>query len=493
LRASAGRNLLGLLVAAAAGLVPAEAAAHQQLLRAEPAAGTAVLASPAELRLTFREAAELALTRIELIGPGGEAVPLGRPRAASGSAAVVLVPVHGVLAAGAYTVRWSTSSRDGHPVRGEYGFEVSPDTAGSVPVGGEPGAGATAPGREAPPAAHHPHHGAVDDGFRADSPGYVAVRWANFASLLGVVGSVSFALLVLGTLRRRGNLEERALIPEARARAATVGLAFAALLVPATLGRLYAQSLAMHGADHVLDAERIGTLLSRTVWGWGWILQGAATLVCVAGFALARRGVRGGWPLAALGALALAVTPALSGHAAVMPGWTGALAITADALHVLGAGGWLGALLVLLVAGLPAAARLGPARRGAGTAALVRAFSPAALLFASLLVLTGIVAIVLHTDSLEALLGSRYGTLLIVKLAIFLLVFATGAYNFLRVQPALGDDLSTGRLRRSAGLELAVAAAVLLVTAVLVATARPLDGEAGEATAAAPPALLALP
>jgi putative copper export protein len=80
---------------------------------------------------------------------------------------------------------------------------------------------------------------------------------------------------------------------------------------------------------------------------------------------------------------------------------------------------------------------------------------------------------VVHVGSFDALIGSRYGTLLLIKLSIFALVFGTGAYNFLRVAPMLGDDAGTQRLRRSASFEVAVGAAVLLVTAVLVATARP--------------------
>jgi hypothetical protein len=55
---------------------------------------------------------------------------------------------------------------------------------------------------------------------------------------------------------------------------------------------------------------------------------------------------------------------------------------------------------------------------------------------------------------------------------IFLLVLAAGAYNFRGVLPALGTDDATRHLRRSAGLELSIGAVVLLVTAVLVATAR---------------------
>lgn len=176
------------------------------------------------------------------------------------------------------------------------------------------------------------------------------------------------------------------------------------------------------------------------------------------------------WLLAGVGALALAFAPALSGHAAAVPR-LGPLAILADALHVLAAGGWIGGLLVLVAAGIPAAMRLERDERGPAVAALVNAFSPTALAFAGTLMLTGLFAAWLHMGSVPALWESGYGRTLLVKLGVLSGVFATGAYNWLKVRPALGDELGATRLRRSARVEIAIGALVLLVTAVLVATA----------------------
>jgi putative copper export protein/methionine-rich copper-binding protein CopC len=467
------------LVLLLAALLPLPAAAHQRLLGTEPARESVVSEAPRSLRLVFYEPVDLTFTRIELIGPTGESVRLGPMSTAPDSVSVLLVPIEGHLRAGAYSVRWATASRDGHPVRSEYGFSIAEGAAGlhaeAASPGGELAGGVTAPGQRHPPAEHHPAPGSPGATFQADSPGYVLVRWATYLALLGVIGAAAFSLLVLNAVGRRGGPDEHQLIPQARRRAALAGLAFTGLLVLALLARLYAQSLAMHGSEQALDGERVVTLLRQTLWGWGWILQAAGALLVGIGFLLARRGSSAGWGIAGLAAVLLAISPALSGHAATMTGVLGTLAVIADALHVLAAGGWLGTLLILLLAGLPAAYAMGPARRGPATAALVRAFSPVALMFAGLLILTGVFATVVHSSSLAALLSSRYGTLLFIKLGIFLLVFGTGAYNFLRVKPALGNDSGTVRLRRSAGVELALAAAILLVTSVLVATARPFD------------------
>jgi len=472
-RGAAALLLTGLLLA-----LPTVALAHQRLLSTEPARDGVATTVPRELRLSFYEPVELAFTSIALVGPDGAGVELGTPRLAADSATVLIVPVRGIMQAGEYTVQWATASRDGHPVRDAFTFTVAADAAGlpqePAPVGGEHGAGVRAPGQPQAPAAHHLP--VATDSYSAESPTYVLVRWANYIALMGVIGAVAFRALVLTTLRRRRVAGHESFMDFAARRAGQVGACFAGLILVAGLGRLYAQSLAMHGAEHVLSMDRLLLMLQRTVWGWGWLLQMAAGLLALLAFTLAaRRDAAWIWSTAALAALLLAVTPALSGHAAAMAGTAGTVAIVMDTLHVLAAGGWLGTLLLVLLAGVPAAMRPGNDARGDDVAHLVRAFSPAAMLFAALLVATGLVAVYLHSGSLAALLGSQYGTLLLIKLGVFGLVLGAGAWNYLKVQPALGPDGATNRLRRSAGLELGAAALVLLVTAMLVATARPYE------------------
>jgi copper transport protein len=458
-------------------LVPTLAWAHQRLVGTSPAGGGTEATAPRELRLRFYEPVQLSFTRLDLIGPQGAPVALGTPQVPADSATILMVPITGPLQAGEYLVQWSTASRDGHPVRGEYRFTIAegaPGLAAPEPApAGEFGAVA-APGQPDPPAAHHVRAGGPG-AFQADAAAYVAIRWLNFIAILGFIGAVAFRLLVLRRAARRYSAP--AVVADTVRCAGTAGLLFAVLAVLVAGGRLYAQSVAMHGAADALDVERVTAMLARTVWGWGWQLQVAAAALGVPLFAAARRDSAGAWAGAAVAALALALTPALSGHAAAMSGGLGALAIATDLLHVLGAGSWVGTLLLVMVAGIPAALRAEPGRRGDDVATLVRAFSPVALMAAGLLVLSGVTAVFIHSSSLAALLESRYGTVLLLKLAVFAGVFGTGAWNYLRVRPALPSDTATRHLRSSAAAELALAAVVLLLTAVLVATARPYEDD----------------
>ena len=99
----------------------------------------------------------------------------------------------------------------------------------------------------------------------------------------------------------------------------------------------------------------------------------------------------------------------------------------------------------------------------------MNAFSPTALAFAGVTATTGVFAAWLHLERVSALWETAYGRTLLIKLAVLSIVAATGAYNWLRVRPALGDLEGATRVRRSAMVELGVGLLVLAVTAVLVA------------------------
>lgn len=461
------RFLLPAALLALAAL-PAPALAHLRLRSSVPADRARLSAVPRQIRLAFTQPVELAFTRIEFLGSDRRTIPLAPLSAVPDSPSVVVARIQGPLvAAGTYTVRWQTAGPDGHPISGRIVFFIEPGAAGLVvrePLG---------PGR--PLVDHHPAAAAPEGpAFDAGSPLYAAIRWLTFAGLLGIVGAAAFRLLVLGLLERERIPFAEPLIAPAAGRAACLALAMAGILVIAALLRLYAQSYALHGAKLALDPERLRATLTRTTWGLGCIVQAVASLVTLAGTLVARRRHALGWGIVALAALALAFTPAFSGHAATASRFP-TLAILADGLHVIGAGGWLGSLLVVIAVGLPVASRLPHTDRGPAIAALVNAFSPTALFFAGIVVATGTFAAWLHMGALSAFWTTAYGRTLLLKLAVLSLVFGTGAYNWLRVKPLLGSEESARRLRRSALFEVAVGAAVLAVTAVLVATPPPME------------------
>ena len=450
-------------------LLPLPAVAHQQLLSASPQEGASLSRVPGEIRLTFNQDVDVVLAGLRLVGPSGE-VPLAALEVPADAPRVLLARISGPLAAGTYSVEWLVTGDDGHPVRGEYRFVIEPgaegiaaDSMDAAAAGVDPGP--PAPGAEAPPASHHAavHVG----GFDAGSPLYAAVRWLTFAGIVVATGAVAFTLLLIPGIARRGGTSPAAAVERAMARAAAIGLLAGVVLTVALVLRLLAQSAALHGTGAVAG-PMLAAMLTRTFWGWGWILQAVATALLLAGLWRGWKGGRWGWQLAAAAVVALAFTPALSGHAVA----TSALAVVSDGLHVLSAGGWLGTLLLMVVAGLPLLAGTAE-RRTEEVASLLGAFSPLALTFAAILTLTGVHAAWLHLPQLSDLWSSAYGQTLLLKLAALAAVFGTGAYNWLRAKPALEKGHDVRPLRRSATAELIMGAVVLAVTAALVATPPP--------------------
>lgn len=144
----------------------------------------------------------------------------------------------------------------------------------------------------------------------------------------------------------------------------------------------------------------------------------------------------------------------------------------ADLLHVLAAGAWLGAM-VMLLGSLTLIQRDAAASSPSLAFTIVSSYSPMALGAASLILATGLVASWLHLGTVAALWQSRYGVTLLVKMTVVAAMAATGARNWKREGPALAQSGDAGPIRRSVRTEVLLGLLVLLVTAALVLTAEP--------------------
>lgn len=459
---------------------PVALLAHARLTKSAPSSGARLAGPPTAVTLWFSEAPELAFTRLTLLGPDSVQVALGEVQRVSNEPLAVSAVVRSTLAPGEYTIVWQTAAADGHPTRGRFSFVVLPSSGPTAPANPSPTLGSHRQTVQRG-AQRAPTEDTAGGELGAESPAYVAVRWVSFAALLALIGLMSFRWFVMPRAVRIAARHQRG--PALRAasgvlvgRGARAGAIAASALLAATVARLFVQTIAMHGS---VDLATMRQMVTQTHWGSAWLVQAATTVVALIALIAVRRTVadtgrdsRAAWTVATAAVLILAFTPALGGHAAAAPRLT-ALAIAADGLHVLGAGGWLGALLVTLTVGIPVVLAAESPDRGGVVADLVNAFSPTALAFATVVVFTGLFAAWLHLGSFAALWGSSYGRTLLLKLGVLIPVLGTGAYNWLRVRPALGKVAAASRVRRSAAVELAVGGLVLLVTAVLVAVQPP--------------------
>jgi methionine-rich copper-binding protein CopC len=94
--------------------------AHMKLEKSEPAEGATVTTPPASVQLFFNEAPDLAVSKLELVGPTDKAKLVGTH--AMGKS--LMATVQGEVADGPYTVRWQGAGDDGHVQKGELKFTV---------------------------------------------------------------------------------------------------------------------------------------------------------------------------------------------------------------------------------------------------------------------------------------------------------------------------------------------------------------------------------
>lgn len=279
----------------------------------------------------------------------------------------------------------------------------------------------------------------------------IAIRALAFALSLLAIG----AAMTLFVLRRSALSAERHRV--LRQRSGAIATWCFALLVPIALARLYVQLDGMRFPGEPLT-QSLRPLLEATEWGKAWVAQMCAAL---AGLLAARRVPA----VAALAAVCAGISLSFSGHAAaVEPSRIAAL--VADTVHVLGAGAWLGTLAII-------AALWSHTADTVERQQIVRAFSPIALTMATALVLTGVALSLIHVP-LDAFFTSRYGRILLLKVALVAGVIASGWLNWKRNTAAIAAD-DGAAIRTGMRRELAFAAAVVLVTAVLTGTAPPVD------------------
>ncbi|HEY0530186.1 MAG TPA: copper resistance protein CopC [Actinoplanes sp.] len=373
-RRHVGAILLAVLAGALGALAgpAAPASAHAYLTTSSPADGTVLAQAPDLIVLSFTEQVELTATRVELVDGNGRrytptSLTMRRPGGEGAdteapSDVVVGLPV---LPANVYHLTWRTlSSDDLHTTSGNLVFGVQ-RTVG--PAAGPPGPAGPAPLE-------------------------TILRTAGLLGLLVLLGGAALATLAGRAAGLRGRL----------LRVATGSGVLALAAAPVLLiTQVYAGTGALPLAE-LLSLRWIGYELGL-----------AALLVAVRiGRTRSRRAVVVGVPAAVL----TAYSGALLGHSA-----SGSATLTAaTVIHLLAAGGWAGSVLAAVLVLAPSL-RPGTARsEEAGV--LLRSFSKLAAACLALLAVTGLLMAGRLVATVDALLTSPYGALLIAKL-----VLAVGA------------------------------------------------------------------
>jgi len=393
------------------------AAAHAVLEITAPQQGSQVSSAPNSVFLRFSEAVGINERSIVVIDAQGHRVDTGRPVHPQGTATGVEVGLRRPLPKASYTVVWHVVSADSHPVSGTFTFGYGVPAAGaSVQVVADRLVGV------------------LDTVFRAGA----------YAGIVVLIGGAVF-LIRLWPEGMQGVRQRRLLI--AGWLAATVCTAVLFLLEGP-----YGASLGVSA----LGDPALAKVTFSTIYGKLLLLRLVALVAVVPVWLSARRSARVPSLVDAAGLAFLAVVSfSFAGHAG--QGSAVPLSATMDALHMAGAGVWLGGLAVLAVS-LP-----GTSSAGALDPVLPR-WSNLALVAVVVLIGTGIYQAWREIGSLGAVIGTDYGRLVLAKASalVVLLVLANRGRRWVR-----GTRAGAG-LRTSVLAEVGIGAVVLGLTASLV-------------------------
>jgi copper transport protein len=381
-----------------------DASAHASLASAEPRDGAVVAQAPKKVELHFNES--VTAGAVNLIDATGR---LRRDTIVDAKGEAIGITLPADLPNGTQIVSYRVISEDGHPVSGSVTFSIGEPTANK----------ATA---------------------NADS-GINGLIWlSRFGLYLGLFAGIGGVFFVNWIARER-----------AAARLLRVALVIGIVSAAASLG--------LQGLD-VLGLPLYG-IFAAGPWkiAFGTSL-GPSLLIAIAALGAGLMALRSNvtaWSsmLSALALAGVGFSLAASGHAATAP--PEALTRPAVFLHGIGVAFWLGALAPLVAILWRSQAQALP---------IVHRFSRVAVPVVGGLALTGVGLATIQLESFGALIGTKYGILLSIKLALVAALIAFAALNRFRLTPGLASDTAATRpLSRSILVECTLAAAILCVVA----------------------------
>jgi copper transport protein len=453
---------LALVVALAAIIAtPVLLFAHAHLVKSTPAANSRIATAPTALTLWFSERPELALTTLQLIDSSGASHALG-PVTYGAESASIVSEIMNPLSRGTYTVLWHTAASDGHATGGRFSFTVTSGARNAAHAAAAQAAPTVPP---SPAAATGTSKSNAPLQAAPASPVSAPLRWAELIAVLTLVGAMVFQLVVLPAAGWPESVAN-----DAGDRTRRFAQAALLLFVITTLMRLSGESTLVPDPRNSRVAD-MWTVVNATRWGIGWSFGAVGVIVAAVGLFAARR-ARSGWFAAAIGVVAICASESLTGHAGASS--HSALAIATDVAHVLAGGGWLGGLTVVLLCGLPALRSVDEPERPAAGARLVRAYHSSAVECVVLVLITAVIGAWLRLTAFSDLWTTHYGTILLIKIALVIVVLIFGLFHWKRVVSVDWEQSTRPRFARSATAELLIGALVIGASAALISTALPM-------------------
>ncbi|MFD9070511.1 copper resistance CopC/CopD family protein [Streptomyces lasiicapitis] len=380
--------VLGSVLAAAA---PADA--HAALTGSDPKQGAVVDKAPAQVSLSFSEKVAMSDGSVRVLDPAGKRVDTGKTSDLGSNAyGVKLKPG---LPDGTFTVAYQVVSADSHPISGAFTFSIGAPSDTKVSLSDQEVGGGLV--------------GAL----------YGFARYVSYAGFTIVVGGAAF---VLGCWQRGAGVRPlQRLVVGGWLSLTGATLVMLLLRAPYTGSGKLGDAFDLAKLGDVLQTKTGAALVSRLL-----LLAAAALFIAVLFGAYERRedakekrdlafGLAIGGSVVAIG---IAATWALAEHAST--GIQAGIAMPVDVLHLLAVAAWLGGLAALLLC-LYRAPMI--------DAGAVRRFSRVAFASVVTLAATGLYQSWRQVGSWTALVETRYGQLLLVKIGLVVVLVGVASVS----------------------------------------------------------------
>ena len=405
------------------------ASAHATLESSSPADGQSVLTSPSEIRITFSEAVTTISGGLSVLDADGKTVDVGNSEVVGGR--TLVAPISETLSDGTYVATYRVLSADGHPVSGSLLFAV----------------GAGALDRSAQPSSSGDRLWEIIGGIS---------RFIMYLAAL-VAAGVAFFLAFI-----HDHAEDRwRIVPFVR-----IGSILALL---SAIGIVMSQAalLTGKGAGAITDSTVLRDVLNQNL-GWSLALLMIGLAAVHLSTDIPKKVVS--QSLAVYGGLAVTVSFAVWGHATELS--PTAISLAADAIHATAAALWLGGLVglvMVLSVRTPETVR--------ATAGIIGRFSRMAFWSVIALTLAGLTLTITGSGaSLNSILTTTWGQLVLAKIGLTLIVVLIAAWNRRTLVPSLTsptentDELAVrwATLLRTIRAEAVLLVAVVALTAIVV-------------------------
>jgi len=234
---------------------------------------------------------------------------------------------------------------------------------------------------------------------------------------------------------------------------------------------LLAARIAGAPASEVFTDDTAWVLLTETQFGWACLVRLGCAAALAATFS---SGSRVAWrrTIALMSSALFLGGLAWMGHGGATPGAEGYVHLGADFLHLLAVGAWLGGLVPLLLI-LRCLSLAADRISAAAIYGVSQQFSDFAFVAVVVLAATGLVNSWFLVGNIQALTGSDYGRLLLLKVGLFVAMLAFATANRLVLLPRLSlretapDQAAIRRLQHSIVAEICLGLAVVAVVAAL--------------------------